>query len=79
MGPSGKAWTYEEDQLLRQEVLAGAPVQAIATKLGRTPSAIKTRSYMLRLMLGRPGTKWGPTAISIRGKPTSFELRAKGK
>jgi hypothetical protein len=36
MGPSGKPWTQEEDQLLRQEVLAGTPLDVIVGVLGRT-------------------------------------------
>jgi hypothetical protein len=56
MVPSGKAWTQEEDHLLRQEVLAGTPLDVIAGILGRTKPAIKTRAYILRLMLGRRAT-----------------------
>jgi hypothetical protein len=58
MGPFGKAaWTQEEDQLLRQEVLAGTPLDVIAGDLGRTKPAIRTRAYILRLMLGRPSKR----------------------
>ena len=54
MGPFGKTWTREEDQLLRQEILADTPLDVIADKLGRTKPAIRTRAYILRLKLGRP-------------------------
>ena len=47
MGPSGKPWTQEEDQLLRQEVLAGTPLDVIVGVLGRTKPAIRTRAYIL--------------------------------
>ena len=59
----GKAWTQEEDQLLRQEVLAGTPLDVIAGKLGRTKPAIRTRAYTLRLMLGpaSPSRRFGLT------------------
>ena len=62
----GKAWTQEEDQLLRQEILADTPLDVIADKLGRTKPAIRTRAYTLRLMLGRPETNRSVAITSFR-------------
>jgi len=47
-------WTPKEEAILRQEALAGRPVAEIASKMGRSLSAVRTRAYMLRIMLGRP-------------------------
>jgi len=64
MKPGTKPWTSEEEDLLRQEVLAGTPIRLIASKMDRSEPAIRSRAYALRLMLGRPGvtrrgmTKW---------------------
>ncbi len=61
---TAKLWTSEEDDILRRDVLEGKSLQAIASKIGRTQSAIRTRAYVLRLILGRPGAK-------RRGSPKS--------
>jgi hypothetical protein len=49
-----KLWTAEDDAALRREVQAGTALGEIARKIGRTPSAIRNRAYILRLMLGKP-------------------------
>jgi DNA-directed RNA polymerase specialized sigma24 family protein len=48
MRPETKRWTAEEDDVLRQEALAGSPVTEIASKIGRSESAVRTRAYTLR-------------------------------
>ena len=72
MGPSGKAWTQAEDELLRQEILAGTTAQAITVVLGRSASAVRTRAHILRLTFGRPGTKRGPAAMALEVKTKKF-------
>jgi DNA-binding NarL/FixJ family response regulator len=47
-------WTPKEEAILRQEALAGRPVAEIASKMGRSQSAVRAHAYMLRIMLGRP-------------------------
>jgi hypothetical protein len=50
-------WTPELDKVLREEVVAGTSLLAIAKKLGRSESAIKARAYTLRLSLRSFGTR----------------------
>jgi hypothetical protein len=57
MRPETKRWTAEEDDVLRQEALAGSPVAEIATKLGRSESAVRTRAYTLRVLLRTVGIR----------------------
>lgn len=54
---SGKLWTPQEDELLRELAASGAALAEIAEKLNRTVSATTARAYILRVMLGRLGTK----------------------
>ena len=54
---SGKLWTTQEDERLRELAASGAALAEIAEKLDRTVSATKARAYILRVMLGRFGTK----------------------
>jgi hypothetical protein len=54
---SGKPWTPQEDERLREIAASGAALAEIAQELNRTASAIKTRAYILRVMLGRFGAK----------------------
>jgi hypothetical protein len=49
-----KLWSDDDDTALRREVQAGTKLDDIATKIGRTPSAIRNRAYILRLTLGKP-------------------------
>jgi hypothetical protein len=62
---SGKPWTAQEDERLRELAASGTALAEIAEKLNRTASATKTRAYILRVMLGRFGakrrglSKWG--------------------
>jgi hypothetical protein len=39
MGPGGTSWTQEEDQLPRQEVSAGTPLDVIAAAADRPTNA----------------------------------------
>ena len=54
-----KAWTNEEDSLLKREALAGSKVTEIGSKVGRTESAVRARAYVLRVLLRMPGLKRG--------------------
>jgi hypothetical protein len=63
MRPVTKRWTAEEDDVLRQEALVGSPVAVIASKIGRSESAARTRAYTLRVPLRiagmrRPASAW---------------------
>lgn len=44
-------WTPNEDAVLRQEALAGRSPREIATLVGRTESAVRTRAYTLSVLL----------------------------
>ena len=58
-------WTKEEEERLRQLVLANMPPFDIAVSLGRTVSAINAKSHALGLTIARAGirrrglSKWG--------------------
>ena len=53
------AWTHEEDGLLRSMGAAGESAVAIATRLKRTPDAVRSRARLLKIKLARsqPGLK----------------------
>jgi DNA-directed RNA polymerase specialized sigma24 family protein len=57
MRPETKRWTAEEDDVLRQEALAGGSVSDIASKLGRSEAAVRTRAYTLRVPLRTVGIR----------------------
>jgi hypothetical protein len=44
-------WTPEEEDKLRELILRGKSVEAIAKLLNRTPLAVRRRASMLRLPL----------------------------
>lgn len=46
-------WTPTEDDILRDEARAGRSFAEIATKIGRTESAVRTRAYVIRVLLRR--------------------------
>jgi hypothetical protein len=50
-------WTEDEEQRLRQLVLANTPPFEIAKTLGRTVSAVKARAHLLGITLARLGMK----------------------
>ena len=62
---SGKQWSPEEDQRLRELAVSGATLSEIAEMLNRTQSGTKARAYVLRVGLGRFSakrrdlSKWG--------------------
>jgi DNA-binding CsgD family transcriptional regulator len=58
----GRHWTPAEDAILRRGALAGRTAGAIAEQLGRTRSAVRTRAYSLRIILGRPPLTTGEMA-----------------
>jgi hypothetical protein len=62
----GRAWTPEEDAILRRGALAGRTAGAIAEQLGRTGGAVRTRAYSLRIILGRPPLTTGEIALCHR-------------
>jgi hypothetical protein len=48
-----RAWTSEEDELFRKLIISNAPAVEIATRLGRTLSAVRGRAVILRISLGK--------------------------
>ena len=62
MRPETKRWTAEEDDVLRQEALVGSPVTEIASKIGRSESAVRTRAYTLRVPLRTVGMRRSASA-----------------
>src|ERR1019366_4439420 len=62
---SGKLWTAQEDERLRELAVSNATPSEIAEKLNRTESATKARAYVLRVGLRRfrarrrDLSKWG--------------------
>jgi hypothetical protein len=64
-----KKWTPDEDELLRNLVLANVSPFDIATQLGRSVSTVKARAHCLGMTLRRSGS----TLFTLPG------LKAKGK
>jgi DNA-directed RNA polymerase specialized sigma24 family protein len=62
MRPETKRWTAEEDDVLRQKALVGSPVTEIASKIGRSESAVRTRAYTLRVPLRTVGMRRSASA-----------------
>jgi len=62
---SGRQWSPEEDERLRELAVSSAALSEIAEKLNRTKSATQARAYTLRVGLRRFRTqrrslsKWG--------------------
>ena len=54
---TGKPWTAEEDERLRQLVVSGAPIDQIAEGLDRTEKSVRSRAYLLGVPLRRFGSK----------------------
>jgi len=58
-------WTEDDEEQLRQLVLANAPPYEIAVTLGRTVAAVKARAHSLGLTIARFGirrrglARWG--------------------
>jgi hypothetical protein len=50
-------WTDDDDAVLRREALAGSPVIDIASILERSESAVRTRAYVLRILLRAVGVR----------------------
>jgi hypothetical protein len=50
-------WTPEEDEILRREAEAGRSAAEIAAEIGRTESAVRTRAYIIRVLLRRPRSR----------------------
>jgi hypothetical protein len=80
---SYKKWTSEDDELLRNLVLANVSPFDIAAELGRSVSTVKARAYCLGMTLRRLGT--APLTLPARevtGTPvanTKAKPKAKGK
>lgn len=62
MKPETKRWTAEEDDVLRQEALVGSPVAEIASRVGRSEFAVRTRAYTLRVPLRIVGIRRSASA-----------------
>ena len=62
---SGKQWSAQEDERLRELAVLGATPFEIAAKLNRTGAATKARAHVLRVALRRfrakrrDLSKWG--------------------
>jgi hypothetical protein len=52
--PGERLWTSQDDEMLKREVAAGTTIEDIAVRIGRTPSAIRNRAYILRLRISGP-------------------------
>jgi hypothetical protein len=50
---SGKQWSAEEDERLRELALSSATAAEIAEELNRTVSGTKARAYILNIALRR--------------------------
>jgi hypothetical protein len=59
MTASGSPWTPEKDGLLRSMGAAGESAVAIATRLKRSPHAVRKRAHLLKIKLAR--SQPGPT------------------
>jgi hypothetical protein len=53
-------WTPKDDAILRQEALVGRPLAEIASKLGRSQRAIRSRATILRVMFRRTKSQLAP-------------------
>ena len=51
---SGKSWTSQDNQLLRQMATQNTPTRVAAFKLGRTPEAVYAQASKLRISLEPP-------------------------
>jgi hypothetical protein len=60
---SGSPWTPEEDRLLRSMAAAGESTAAMATRLKRTPEAVRRRARLLKINLAR-----SPPGMKAKGK-----------
>jgi hypothetical protein len=62
---SSERWTEEEEQRLRNLLLASTPPIEVAETLGRSVSAIKAKCHLLGISLARSGirrrglARWG--------------------
>jgi hypothetical protein len=54
-----KPWTRKEEEELRALILRGKNLEAIAMKLGRTPTSIRNKAHKLRLPLKRVALERG--------------------
>jgi hypothetical protein len=50
-------WTPKQEAILRQEAQAGRPLAEIASRLRRSQRAVRSRAYILRVMLRRTKAK----------------------
>jgi hypothetical protein len=66
---SGKPWSNEEDERLRELAVSSATAAEIAEKLNRTVSGTKARAYILNIGLRRFRAK--------RRRPVEIGLKAK--
>jgi hypothetical protein len=68
---SGKQWSPEEDERLRELAASSATPSKIAAKLNRTESSHQGAGYVLRVELGRLRAR-------RRGTVEGLGLKAKG-
>jgi hypothetical protein len=72
-GNSGRRWTAKEDERLQELAASGASLPEIAEKLNRTEPSTKTRAYILRVTLGRFGSKRRGLTSSAEGEGTEVD------
>jgi len=57
MSNKQKAWTFAEDELLRELAFSGTAPHRIAVELRRTETAVRSRAAFLKLLLRTPGRR----------------------
>jgi len=69
---SGKLWTAQEDERLRELAASSATPSEIAAKLNRTEAATKARAYTLRVGLRRfRARRRDPVEMGLKAKAES--------
>lgn len=69
--PRGRAWTQEETDILIQDRAQGHNCVEIGSKLGKSPNAVRVRSYVMGL--GK-GTRWSQKEIDMLYTMTNKEI-----
>jgi hypothetical protein len=78
-------WSTDEDWLLRQLYEQGAPLRAIAARVGRSPDAVSERRRALGIASRQRSRPWSPLedqllqAGSARGVPAALIARRLGR
>ena len=75
----GRPWTRDDDQRLKQELLAGVPIDEVSRNLERTIAAIQARVVVLRISLnGRSNQRPTERRMDhLLKRPVNTGLKAK--